>query len=48
MSIKVALISLLGNYHFTVNKKTMEPIQMKRNSLVLAAKGGIWFNAEKM
>jgi cytochrome P450 family 6 len=45
---KMGLVSLLKNYNFTVNKKTMEPLQYKPNHFVLAAQGDIWLNAEKI
>jgi cytochrome P450 family 6 len=45
---KMGLVSLLKNYNFTVNKKTIEPLQYKPNHFVLAAQGDIWLNAEKI
>lgn len=45
---KVGLVSLIKNYRFTVNKKTQEPITYEPSNIVLAAKGDIWLNAEKV
>jgi cytochrome P450 family 6 len=45
---KMGLVSLLKNYKFTVNKKTMEPLQYQPRNFVLAAQGEIWLNAEKI
>ena len=47
MQSKVGLTTLLKNYKFTVNKKTLEPLKMKVTSVVLAAEGEVWLNAEK-
>ncbi|XP_063930103.1 probable cytochrome P450 6a23 [Zophobas morio] len=48
MQSKVGLTTLLKNYKFTVNKKTLEPLKMKVTSVVLAAEGEVWLNAEKV
>jgi cytochrome P450 family 6 len=48
MQTKVGLTSLLKKYKFTVNKKTIEPLKMKVNSVILAADGEIWFDAHKI
>lgn len=48
MQTKVGLASILRNFKFSVSSKTEEPLQMKANSLVLAAVGEIWLNAEKL
>ncbi|RZC05031.1 p450 domain containing protein [Asbolus verrucosus] len=48
MQSKVGLTSLLKNFRFTVNSRTTEPLKMKHNSIVLAAKGEIWLDAQKM
>lgn len=48
MQTKVGLTSLLKNYKFSVNSKTQEPLKMKPLSLVLAAVGEIWLNAERV
>jgi cytochrome P450 family 6 len=45
---KMGLVSLLKNYKFTVNKKTVEPLQYQPRHFVLAAQGEIWLNAEKV
>ncbi|XP_063930107.1 probable cytochrome P450 6a14 [Zophobas morio] len=48
MQSKVGLITLLKNYKFTVNKKTMEPLKIKPTSGVITAEGEIWLSAEKV
>lgn len=48
MQTKVGLASILRNFKFTVSPKTEEPLQMKANSIVLAAVGEIWLEAEKL
>lgn len=48
MQSKVGLTSLLRNFRLTLNEKTQEPLKMKTNSLVLAAKGEIWLNVHKV
>jgi cytochrome P450 family 6 len=48
MQTKVGLTSLLKKYKFTVNKKTIEPLKMKVNSVILAADGEIWLDAQKI
>jgi cytochrome P450 family 6 len=48
MQTKVGLTSLLKKYKFTVNKKTIEPLKMKVNSVILAADGEIWLDAHKI
>lgn len=48
MQTKIGMISLLQNYRLTVNEKTIEPFQMVPTSIVLAVKGEVWLNAEKI
>ncbi|XP_063930135.1 cytochrome P450 6a2-like isoform X2 [Zophobas morio] len=48
MQSKVGLTSLLRNYKFKVNQKTMEPLKMKVKSFILAAEGEVWLDAEKI
>ncbi|XP_045460602.1 probable cytochrome P450 6a14 [Harmonia axyridis] len=45
---KVGLIALLSKYEFSVNKKTVEPIQFKASSIVTAAEGEIWLDFKKI
>ncbi|XP_063929789.1 probable cytochrome P450 6a17 [Zophobas morio] len=45
---KLALISLLRNFKFTINNRTQEPLKMKKSTLVLTAESGIWLNANKL
>ncbi|XP_970556.2 cytochrome P450 6a2 isoform X1 [Tribolium castaneum] len=45
---KVGLTSLLKNYIFKVNKKTIEPLKMQARSLILAAEGEIWLDVYKL
>ncbi|XP_063930045.1 probable cytochrome P450 6a13 [Zophobas morio] len=45
---KLGLVCLIQNYKFTINKKTQEPLRYKQNSIVLAAEGEIWLNAQKI
>jgi cytochrome P450 family 6 len=48
MQSKMGLSSLLKNYKFTVNKKTIEPLKMKVKSFIPTAEGEIWLDAEKI
>ena len=48
MQTKVGLTTLLKHYRFTVNGKTREPLKMKVDSMITAAEGEIWLNAEKV
>ncbi|XP_063930105.1 probable cytochrome P450 6a23 [Zophobas morio] len=48
MQSKVGLTTILKHYKFTVNKKTIQPLKMKITSIVLAAEGEIWLDAEKV
>ncbi|RZB40990.1 p450 domain containing protein [Asbolus verrucosus] len=48
MQAKVGLTSMIRNFKFAVNEKTMEPLKMALDSIVLTAKGDIWLNAQKI
>ncbi|KAI7815421.1 cytochrome p450 [Rhyzopertha dominica] len=48
MQTKVGLATLLKDYKFLLNSKTISPLVMDRHGLVLSAKGGIWLNAAKI
>ncbi|XP_076273987.1 putative cytochrome P450 6a17 isoform X2 [Rhynchophorus ferrugineus] len=48
LQTKVGLISLIRNFHFTLNEKTKTPLEMERGSIVLVAKGDIWLNVKRI
>nr|AGJ51946.1 cytochrome P450 CYP6BK18 [Dastarcus helophoroides] len=48
MQSKVGLTVLLKNYRFTLNTKTQLPLELNNKSFILAAKGDIWLNIEKI
>jgi cytochrome P450 family 6 len=45
---KVVLTALLKNYKVTVNEKTKEPLELLPNTFILAVKGDIWLDVEKI
>jgi cytochrome P450 family 6 len=48
MLSKVALTVFLKNYKVTVNEKTKEPLELLPNTFILAVKGDIWLDVEKI
>ncbi|EFA02825.1 cytochrome P450 6a2 [Tribolium castaneum] len=48
MQSKVGLTALLKDYRVTLNKKTKVPLEMSKNSFIIAAEGGIWLDIEKI
>lgn len=48
MQSKVGLTVLLKKYRFTVNKKTIVPLQMNPHSFVATAKGDVWLDCEEI
>ncbi|XP_045460600.1 probable cytochrome P450 6a14 [Harmonia axyridis] len=48
MQTKVGLIALLSKYEFSVNKKTIEPLQFKGTSFIMTTKGDIWLDFKKI
>ncbi|XP_030754993.1 probable cytochrome P450 6a14 [Sitophilus oryzae] len=45
---KVALVSLLRNFRFTLGDKTQTPIKFKKISVVLSVEGDVWLNANEL
>lgn len=48
MQSKVGLVTLLKDYHFTLNNKTVTPLKMETHNIVMSTEGGIWLNATKI
>ncbi|RZC38786.1 p450 domain containing protein, partial [Asbolus verrucosus] len=48
MQAKVGLTSMIRNFQFTVSRKTKEPLKMQVNSVILAAEGDVWLDAQKI
>lgn len=48
MKTKLALMHLLRNFKFSVNEKTIVPVQVNKLSIILSSDKGIWLNAEKI
>jgi cytochrome P450 family 6 len=48
LQTKFGLAVLLSKYQFRVNEKTREPIELEPLSVLMAPKGGIWLEAEKI
>nr|UYA98611.1 cytochrome P450 CYP6MS5 [Sitophilus zeamais] len=45
---KVALVSLLRNFRFTLSDKTQTPIKFEKVSFILAVEGDVWLNASEL
>ncbi|XP_030758224.1 cytochrome P450 6a2-like [Sitophilus oryzae] len=45
---KVALVSLLRNFNFTLSEKTRIPIEFEKVSLILTVEGDVWLNATEI
>ncbi|XP_058459055.1 probable cytochrome P450 6a14 [Malaya genurostris] len=48
MQIRIGLAILLKHFRFTVSSKTVVPLQISPNDLVLSFKGGLWLKLEKL
>ncbi|KAF5286962.1 hypothetical protein FQR65_LT12421 [Abscondita terminalis] len=45
LQIKVALVTLLKSFRFSVNARTIEPLDFHNKNFALKPKGGIWLDA---
>nr|UZQ22243.1 cytochrome P450 CYP6MS8 [Sitophilus zeamais] len=45
---KVALVSLLRNFNFTLSEKTHTPIEFEKVSFILSVEGDVWLNATEI
>ncbi|CAB3261456.1 unnamed protein product [Arctia plantaginis] len=48
LSAKLAMVSLLKNFKFSVCDKTVDPIQFHKRAILLKAKDGLWVNIEAL
>lgn len=48
MQTKLGLATLIKNYKFTMNNKTIEPLVLDPHTIVLSSKQLVYLNAEKI
>ncbi|KAF5285130.1 hypothetical protein FQA39_LY16819 [Lamprigera yunnana] len=48
LQVKIALIAFIGNFEFSVNPRTREPLDFENANFALQAKGGIWLNVSEL
>lgn len=48
MQARIGLVTLLNNFEFSLNKKTIHPIQYVPRSFILTPKGGVYLNLKKV
>lgn len=48
MQSRVGLVTLLSNYEFSVDPKTVNPLKYDPRSFILSTLGGMWLRAKKI
>lgn len=48
ISAKMAMVTLLKNFKFSICDKTNDPIKIDKRTFLLKAEGGLWVRLEKI
>lgn len=48
MQTKVGIAKLIRNFEFTINRKTVVPVEFNKTEFLLVADGGIWLEAKQL
>lgn len=48
MQARIGLVTLLGNYEFSICSKTKVPLEIEKKNFILTPSGGMWLNVKPL